>query len=75
MATDPVDLPTERAAAVARVRRALEERGELRPPVIWPFVSPLDDEERAAIAAALGSGAYGRAAAEIGRHDPDLGDG
>jgi hypothetical protein len=47
MATDPVDLPDERASAVARVRRALEERGGLRPPVMRPFVSPLDDEERA----------------------------
>jgi hypothetical protein len=75
MATDPVDLPDERASAVARVRRALEERGGLRPPVMRPFVSPLDDEERAALAEALRGGAYERAVAEIGRDDPDLADG
>lgn len=75
MATDPVDLPNERALAVARVRRELEAKGELRPPVIGPFVSPLDDEERAAIAEALRTGAYERAVAEIGRSDPDLADG
>lgn len=75
MATDPVDLPNERALAVARVRRELEAKGDLRPPVIRPFVSPLDDEERAAIAEALRTGAYERAVAEIGRSDPDLADG
>jgi hypothetical protein len=40
-----------------------------------PFVSPLDDEERAALAEALRGGAYERAVAEIGRDDPDLADG
>jgi hypothetical protein len=75
VATDPVDLRNERALAVERVRGELEARGELRPPVIGPFVSPLDDEERAAVAEALRTGAYERAVAEIGTNDPDLADG
>jgi hypothetical protein len=66
MATDPIDLSDDLAAAVSRARRALEGRGELRPPVLRPFVSPLDDEERAAVLEALNSGAYERAVAEIG---------
>jgi hypothetical protein len=75
MATDPIDLSDDLAVAVSRARRALEERGELRPPVIRPFVSPLDDEERAAVLEALKSGAYERAVTEIGEQDPDLADG
>jgi hypothetical protein len=43
--------------------------------VIRPFVSTLDDEERAAVLEALRSGAYERAVAEIGQEDPDLADG
>jgi hypothetical protein len=72
MATDPVDLSDDLAAALSRARRSLEERGELRPPVIRPFVSPLDDEERAAVLEALRTGAFERAAAELGAQDPDL---
>lgn len=75
VATDPIELERDDLAdVVSRTRRALEARGELRPPVVRPFVSPLDDEERAAVFEALSPGAYERAVAEIAAHDPDLGD-
>lgn len=78
MATDPIDLHRDRLAlaeVVARTRSALEARGELQPPVVRPFVSPLNDEERAAVLEVLNSGAYERAVAEIAAWDPDLADG
>jgi len=70
--THTVDLPNERALVAARVRRELEAKGELQPPLVRRFLSPLDAEERAAVAEALRTGAYERAVVEVGRTDPDL---
>ena len=72
MATDPISLGDDFEAAVARARRSAELAGELRPPVIGPYVSPLDDEERDLVLEVLRDGTYEGAVAAIAAEDPDL---
>jgi hypothetical protein len=68
MATD------ERAGIVARVRRELEARGELRPPKPGPLRLCLPDSVRVALLEDLANGNYARAAHETTGYDPEMSD-
>lgn len=57
---------------VARTRRELEARGELRPPKTGPLHLDLPDSVRSALREDLASGAYDRAVKETTGDDPDL---
>lgn len=72
VATDPISLGDDFEAVVARARRAAELAGELRPPVIGPYESPLDAEERQFLLGLVRDGTYGRAVAVIAAEDPEL---
>lgn len=60
------------AEVVARARRIASERGELRPPRVGAFESPLPREAREIVAEWLRDGGYEAAIAEVSREDPDL---
>lgn len=64
----------EFANLVARTRRTLEARGELRPPKRGPLQIHLPQSIRDAIAADLAAGNYERAVRETTGDDPEMTD-
>lgn len=72
VATDPISTEDDFEAVVARARRAAELAGELRPPVIGPYDSPLNADERPFLLGLIRDGTYARAVAVIAAEDPDL---
>jgi hypothetical protein len=64
----------ERATIVARVRRELDARGELRPLKPGPLHLGLPDSVRAALLEDLANGNYARAVQETTGDDPDMSD-
>jgi hypothetical protein len=72
VATDPISRGDDFEAVVARARRAAELAGELRPPVIGPYDSPLNADERQFLLGLVRDGTYARAVAVIAAEDPDL---
>lgn len=72
VATEPIRFVDDFEAVVARARRAAELAGELRPAVIGPYVSPLNEEEREVVLGLLRDGTYASAVAAIAAEDPDL---
>lgn len=63
---------SEFADVVARARRTAAEHGELRPPRVGAFESPLPPEVHEVVAEWLRDGGYDAAIAEVSREDPEL---
>lgn len=74
MATQQVVPEDSFEAAVARARHAAAAAGELRPPALGRYVSPLGSGEREAVLRILRDGTYAAAAVAVGADDIDLAD-
>lgn len=73
VATRPLRLDPPLQDAVDRAREALAGRG--RPlPKTAPYRSPLDEQERAAVARLIGDGTYRRLADAVAAADPEIAD-
>lgn len=72
VALDLIDLPPELRHAIEEARRAARDDVSVGPRATHPFVSPLTDEERAAVRAAIDEGAYAAAVAAVVADDPEL---
>lgn len=59
---------------VMRARRQLTASGRHKAPASGPYVSPLGEEERAAVLALLRNGTYQDASRRVGEADPELAD-
>lgn len=74
VATEPDALQDDFFAVVDRVRREVVAAGENKAPASGGFTSTLGPEEREAIMRLLRDGTYARAAARVGKDDPELSD-
>ncbi len=74
MATDPLDVEDDFRSTVAGVRSELIAAGENKAPAGGEYASPLGPEEREAIVRLVRDGTYHKAAAKIGKIDPELAD-
>jgi hypothetical protein len=73
VSTRPLHLSPELAEVVERARQELEAAGEMhgRPS---GYRSPLDEQERAAVARIIADGTYRRLADAVAATDPDIAD-
>lgn len=73
MAMQPVELD-DLDSVVTRARRQLVASGRHKAPASGRSVSPLGEEERAAVLALLRNGTYKEASRRVGEADPELAD-
>jgi hypothetical protein len=73
VATRPLRLDPPLQDAVDRAREATAARDRLRP-TAGRYRSPLDEQERAAVARLIGDGTYRRLADAVAAKDPEIAD-